>query len=155
MPAAIRPPHVAPSRGYTLIEIMVALAIVAILASLAVPTFFDSIRKGRRSEAIAALTAVQQAQERRRANAASYTSDLALLAAPARTANGYYDIAINAADASSYAVTATAAGSQARDTPCVTMRVQVVGANILYGSACKTCEMTTPPTDPNRCWSRQ
>jgi type IV pilus assembly protein PilE len=142
-------------RGYTLIEILIALAIVAILASLAVPTFFDSIRKGRRSEAVAALSAVQQAQERRRANTSAYTTDLALLGLPEQTANGHYSIAIDAANAANYTVTATAAGTQASDTPCITMRVQLIGANILYGSACKTCTLTTPLTDPNRCWSRQ
>lgn len=143
------------SSGYTLIEIMIALAIIAILASVAMPSFFDSIRKSRRSEAMAALTAVQQAQERRRANVASYTNDLALLGASSRSPGGYYDIAIDAATASGYTVTATAAGSQAKDTLCGSMRVQVAGGNIMYGSACNTCTMTTPPTDPNRCWSRQ
>lgn len=158
MPSARRhlspPPDSRALGGYTLIEIMIALAILAILASLGVPSFFDSIRKGRRSEAMAALTAVQQAQERRRANVASYTTDLAALGIGSRTANGHYDIEINAADATGYIATATTAGTQAKDILCNAMRVQVAGGNILYGSACKTCAMTTPLSDPQRCWSR-
>jgi type IV pilus assembly protein PilE len=158
MQAATRrpvPPHVPRAiGGYTLIEIMIGLAIIAILASLAVPAFFDSIRKGRRSEAMAALTAVQQAQERLRANVTSYTSNLDDLKLGSKTPNGYYEIAIDAANGTGYTVTATAAGTQAKDTLCHAMRVQVAGGNILYGSACKTCEMTAPLTDANRCWSR-
>jgi type IV pilus assembly protein PilE len=155
MSAASRPTLRPRARGFTLIEIMVALSIVAILASLAVPAFFESIRKSRRSEAMAALSAVQQAQERRRANTSAYTADLAALGVPARTANGLYNLEINSANASSYVVTATALGSQARDLSCASMRVQVVGANILYGSACSACEMADPLTDPKRCWNRQ
>ena len=69
MDAACRHPAPTPllraGGGYTLIEVMIALAIIAILASVAMPSFFDSIRKSRRSEAVAALSAVQQAQEGR------------------------------------------------------------------------------------------
>ncbi|MBK7458565.1 MAG: prepilin-type N-terminal cleavage/methylation domain-containing protein [Betaproteobacteria bacterium] len=50
--------------GFTLVELMIAVVIVALLASIALPSFMDSIRKSRRSEAFAALSAVQQAQER-------------------------------------------------------------------------------------------
>lgn len=142
--------------GFTLIELMIAIVVLAIVAALAVPVFLDSVRKGRRSEAFAALTAVQQAQERYRANVAAYTTELAdKLKLPANTPGGHYTIAINAADATGYTATATAAGSQASDQRCASLRVQVIGGNIHYGSACKSCDMASPPTDPNRCWSRQ
>lgn len=158
MDAACRHPAPTPllraGGGYTLIEVMIALAIIAILASVAMPSFFDSIRKSRRSEAVAALSAIQQAQERRRANVATYTTRLDDLKLADKTASGYYGIEVNAASSSGYTVTATAAGTQAKDALCHAMRVQVAGGNILYGSACKTCEMTAPLTDPHRCWSR-
>ncbi len=137
---------------------MIAVAIIAVVASLAVPAYFDSLRKGRRAEAITALTAVLQAQERRRANAPSYTATLADLPGglAATTPSGYYGIVIADATATGYAVTATAVtgSSQAKDLQCKAMQIKVAGGNILYGSACSTCTMADPPTDPKRCWSK-
>jgi type IV pilus assembly protein PilE len=55
-----------PSRrhgGFTLIELMITVAIVAILAAVAYPSFMEQVRKSRRSDAITALNAVAQAQE--------------------------------------------------------------------------------------------
>ncbi len=124
------------SRGLTLIELMIVVAVVAILAALALPSYFDSIRKGRRSEAVAALAQVQQAQERWRANRSTYADSLT--AAPsatppglgmssATTAGGLYTLAIDAADATGYTLSATAVDgtSQANDTNCSTMRVRL------------------------------
>ena len=149
-------------RGFTLIELLIALAVVAILASLALPSFFDSVRKGRRSEAVAALAQVQQAQERWRANRSTYTANLAdlqhTLDADAKTASGYYTLSIDAADASGYTLSAVAVSgsSQSKDTNCSTMRVRLVGGNIQYGgcAGCAVPELPTPLTDPKRCWSR-
>ncbi|MBK9683398.1 MAG: prepilin-type N-terminal cleavage/methylation domain-containing protein, partial [Betaproteobacteria bacterium] len=62
--------------GFTLVELMIAVVIVALLASIALPSFMDSIRKSRRSEAFAALAQVQQAQERWRSNGSSYAESL-------------------------------------------------------------------------------
>ena len=50
--------------GFTLIELLITAVIVGILAMLALPTFQAQVAKGRRADAIAALSAVLQAQER-------------------------------------------------------------------------------------------
>ncbi len=59
-------------RGFTLIELMIAVVIVAILLSVAVPAYQDSIRKGRRTDARNALMAAQLVQEKYRGNNATY-----------------------------------------------------------------------------------
>jgi type IV pilus assembly protein PilE len=143
------------ARGFTLIELMVAVVVAAILAALAYPAFLDSVRKSRRSEAFAALVALQQAQERWRAGNASYTADLAALGIPASTATGHYTLRVLSASTSGYLLSAQAQGPQAKDESCVTMALGAAGGTISYGSACGTCALSTPLADSSRCWSRQ
>jgi type IV pilus assembly protein PilE len=146
------------ARGFTLIEVMVTVTVLAIIAAVALPSFLDSVRKSRRSEAIAALGQVQQAQERWRANRSTYTKRLADdLKVDSRTASGYYDLRIeDDADGGRYTVTATAVAgtSQASDHNCTVLRVRLVGGNQQYGG-CAGCGVPDGAlTDPNRCWSR-
>lgn len=146
-------------RGLTLMELMIAIAILGILMSLALPIYKDSIRKGRRSEAFSALTAVQQKQERWRANNASYSTDMSAatgLDIPTSTANGFYTISLDAADATSYTVRASAVGgtSQAEDGNCSQLRVRLAAGNQLnYGSASSGASSFDESVG-NRCWSR-
>lgn len=148
-------PASAVERGFTLVEMLIAVVIVGILAAVALPSFNDSIRKSRRSDAFAALAAVQQAQERWRGGNASYsgalTTDLRL---PAVTSSGYYGVALSDPSAAGYTATATAVSgkSQAADGTCVRLRVRMAGGNIVYGSAAATGDFDE--SGSNRCWSR-
>lgn len=142
--------------GFTLIELMIAVVVAGVLASLAMPAFFDTVRKSRRSEAFAALMAAQQAQERWRANNAAYSTDLSGdLRQPTSTGGGRYTLAVVAADATSYTLRATAGGSQEADTRCARLLLRATAGAVQYGSACATCAVPEPLTDAARCWSRE
>ena len=148
--------------GFTLIELMIVVAVIGVLAMIAYPSFMDAVRKGRRSDAFAALSAVQQAQERWRGNRSAYTSSLTALPSddppglglPGTSAKGYYAISIDAADAAGYTATAAAVAgtSQAGDGSCQRRRVRVAGGNIFYGSADGGGDYDESAT--NRCWAR-
>lgn len=68
--------------GFSLLELLVALAIVGILATVAYPSYQDSVRKANRSEAIAELQAILAAQERFFLTNRTYTINLQELGYP-------------------------------------------------------------------------
>jgi type IV pilus assembly protein PilE len=116
--------------GFTLVEVAVVLAVLAVLVTVTVPSAMGSLNKARRSDAVAALTRVQVAQERFRALHGSYTSQRQSLigAAAARSENGHYEIQLLSAQPDRYEASASARadGPQARDSECqqLTLRVQ-------------------------------
>lgn len=157
-------PHRRASAGFTLIEIMIVAVVLALLAAVALPSFLDSLRKSRRAEAFAALSAVQQAQERWRSNNAAYSSNLTAaptatppgLGLPSTTTGGLYTVALSGTSATGYTVSAVAVTgkSQAADTACSTLAVRVAAAQITY-AGCNGCSLGTGDfAATNVCWSR-
>jgi type IV pilus assembly protein PilE len=142
-------------RGWTLVELMIALVVLSIVTALAMPTFFDAVRKARRADAVAALSTLQQAQERWRSNNPNYADSLTTLRVGALSSAGHYDIVLSEASATGYTATAsaTSSSSQAQDTDCRSMRVAVAAGNIIYSARCATCENFNTQ-DPARCWKR-
>jgi type IV pilus assembly protein PilE len=120
------------SRGFTLIELMIVVLVVAVLASIAVPSYRQYVLRSHRTEAKAALLNVAAAQEKFYLQNNTYTT--ALTAAPpaglgiaATTSNGYYNIAIGGANAATFSVTATATGTQTEDTACASFTIDALG----------------------------
>ena len=64
------------SMGFTLIELMIVVAMIAILATIAYPSFIDSVRKGRRADAQTGLMEAALKLENFYARNATYTDDL-------------------------------------------------------------------------------
>lgn len=143
-------------RGVTLLELLIAVMVVGIIAALAYPSFTGAIRKSRRADAMAALTQVMQAQERWRANNTTYNGDISTLTgAPARSANGHYDISISSGSATSSAYVAVATArsdsDQSADTACRTLRVTMSGGGMpTYTST----NSSGAANSPDICWVR-
>jgi type IV pilus assembly protein PilE len=138
-------------RGFTLIELMIGVAVVGILTSVALPSFESQLQRARRTDALAATLHVQSAQERFRSNSAAYGS-LADIGVPVRSSAGYYTLQIDAISADGYALRATAGGLQARDKTCRHLRLTSNGMNPVYASGPDA--NVANPADANRsCWN--
>lgn len=107
-------------KGFSLIEIMMVVAIIAILASIALPSYNSSVLKGRRSDAQSALLDLASKMESYFYTNKTYTVTLSDLGATASSPEGFYTLGIAAATTacpitSCYALSATAIGSQVDD----------------------------------------
>ena len=119
-------------RGFTLIELMVVVAIVAILAAIAVPAFGRYAFRARRVDGQELLLRIANAQEQYYVNHNSYgsLSDVGY-AAPVKSEKGYYwatsDVANGSTSAQAYVLKATPQGVQADDV-CGALTINEVGA---------------------------
>lgn len=142
------------SAGFTLIELMIVIAIVSILLAIGIPAYNDQMRKSRRSEAKQLLSDLVLKQEKWRSNHATYGTMTQIGgAASIASDSGYYTVGAVTLPAAtgtcaapstsnSYVITATAAGTQASDTRCATMVIT------------NTCGVQTKTSTPsgNVCW---
>ena len=97
------------TKGFTLIELMITVAIVGILAGIAYPSYQDSVRKSRRADAQGALLGFANAMER------YFTVNNSYLGAPVDGGTPYYNLIISAAASNAYTLQATPINSQAGD----------------------------------------
>ena len=140
------------ARGFTLIETLVTVAIAGVLSSVAYPSLEGQVLRARRTDALVALLQAQLAEERYRANNASYGS-LAEAGLRATSPAGYYTVQVASAGTDGYALLASANARQARDATCRYLRLTLSDASLGYASGAD--EATSNPADINRrCWSR-
>lgn len=145
-------------RGFTLIELMIVVAVIAVLAMIALPMFTEQLRKGKRAEAMRALAQIQLRQEAYRSNATSYGNltgaDVAngnilgsVAAVTAYNAGlAYYTVTVSGNTATAYVITATRKGAMANDPKCGDF-------TITYSAGTSTRGVTTGDVD--YCWRRK
>lgn len=151
MPLSQPPPQL---RGFTLIELMIVVAIVGILAAIAFPSYRNYVIKSHRAVAKSALSEMAARQEAFLADRKTYaTTSLAQLGYPAATtyllggkdyasssSNAIYSLAISTgATATTYTITATPLGSQTRDTDCAILGIDNVGRKTASGPKGSAC----------------
>ncbi|WP_367186578.1 type IV pilin protein [Rhodoferax sp.] len=119
MQAKTTKPH-----GFTLIELMIVVAIIGILAAIAVPSYQNYVKQARRTDAQAYMLDLALKEEKHRVNNTSYADHTNTALGVANTS--YYTFTIVAAD-NTYTITATATGTQVNDTGCTPLTLNQSG----------------------------
>ena len=124
--------HIQPRKaaGFTLVELMITVAIVGILAAIAYPSYLENVRKGRRADAQAALMGLAGVMERDFLRGNAYRDvideDLYPGRVPIEGGAQTYTLAVTT-DGSTYTLTATPTGAHSGD-PCGNLTLASSGA---------------------------
>jgi type IV pilus assembly protein PilE len=168
--------------GFTLVELLAAMAVAGILTSVALPSYLDSVRKARRAEAFDALIKAQLAQERFRADSASFgpmfvnaaATGFAVAASATvgavrsfDSAGGHYAVSVveGSPSASGYTLLAHArpGSPQASDAGCQCLQLRMSGGQLsqaaggtggVFSGRASDCGALSTGAAAQRCWAR-
>ena len=115
--------------GFTLIELMITVAILAIIAAVAIPAYTQYVDRGKRAEARTALLDIAARQERYYSNNRQYTDDLTGdLKMSGASENGYYALSVALSGSNNQDFDATATPSGWTDDKCGDLGIDETGA---------------------------
>jgi type IV pilus assembly protein PilE len=128
--------------GFTLIELMIVVAVIGLIAMVAIPSYNSQTQKARRSDAQQLMLDIANKQQQYLMDARQYTTSPATLSitkdgwtcSAANCTNSFYTVTVvanNAATPPTYTITATATGNQVSDG---NMTLNNLGAKTLAGN---------------------
>ena len=136
-------------RGFTLIELMIVVGVIAILAMFAIPSYLEYVRKGKRSDGVRAISELQLGLERYRSECPTYVDSFLTtcpgLAYPVATSSSYYTVTVSGQSTTGYTITA-APKTSFSDSKCASL--------VMTNVAGVSTPTTTGSNGTEYCWRR-
>jgi len=127
------------SKGFTLIELVIVVAIIAVLSAIAIPAYRQYVLRSNRTSATRALQDMATREENYYFTNNAYTNSTTNLGlTSAVTPDGYYTLSIPSASSTDYTLLATAAGTQTKDLKCGNFQLQRNGTENVTGTSGST-----------------
>jgi type IV pilus assembly protein PilE len=125
-------------RGFTLIELMIVMALIGIIIAFGYPAYRDQVMKARRSDGMAALLELADRMERHYSDVGTYKqsddSDTTVTDVFPSFSSDYYTLSIDSQDNISFTVSAARKGSQLKD-KCGTFTLTSQGEQSVSGGS--------------------
>lgn len=126
-------------RGFTLVELLIALSLLGIIAAIALPSYQGYVTRTRRVDAKITLNELAQALERCYTQFGAYNDANCTVPASRNSGEGFYSVVV-ARTATTYTLTATAQVAQSADAKCASLVLNHLGQRSATGIA------------PGECW---
>jgi type IV pilus assembly protein PilE len=137
--------------GFTLLEMIIAIAILALLAGLSLPSLEGIWLRSHRTDAWLALAQLQTAQENHRSSEGAYTDNLAALGMSPHSPAGRYELSVSKAGERGFTLVATARGAQTRDAECAVLLLESTPIQVNRHSSARSGERNAEPKNRD-CW---
>ena len=125
--------------GFTLIELMITVAILAILSAIAIPAYGRYAERARRAQAPVLIGDMQMRLERWRADNPTYAVTSGTAGFGTFPSNDNYTISLTGATATGYTLTAVGRGKQASDDTCSSVAVTMANGETTKASGTAEC----------------
>lgn len=127
--------HTRDIAGFSMVELMIVVVIIAILSAIAIPSYRQYVLRSHRTDATRALQDLASRQENYFFANNRYPATLGSINASSSVAGAYFQVTIPSASTTSYTITATAQGAQAKDTACNSFSLTRAGQRTALSSA--------------------